>query len=48
VAIALVLGLAPGVPGHDAIVAGTFGLVVFTLLGQGLSIRPLARRVGLA
>jgi monovalent cation:H+ antiporter, CPA1 family len=47
VAIALVLGLPPELPGHDAVVAATFGLVVFTLLGQGLSVRPLARRVGL-
>lgn len=48
VAIALVLGLNQRLPGRDAIVAGTFGLVVFTLLAQGLSVRSLVRRVGLA
>ena len=48
VAIALALSLAQSLPGRDAIVASTFGLVVFTLLGQGLSIRVLLRRVGLA
>ncbi len=47
VAIALLLGLERGLPGRDAVVAGTFGLVVFTLLGQGLSVRPLMRRAGL-
>ena len=48
VAIALVLGLPARLPGHDPVVAATFGLVVFTLLAQGLSVRLLARRVGLA
>lgn len=48
VAIALALSLDQSLPGRDAILASTFGLVVFTLLGQGLSIRPLVRRVGLA
>jgi len=47
VAIALALGLAPAVPGRDAIVAGAFGLVVFTLLVQGLSMRPVMRWAGL-
>ena len=47
VAIALVLSLAPGLPGRDAVAAAVFGLVVFTLLGQGLSMRVLMRRVGL-
>ena len=48
VAIALALSLDQSLPGRDAVVASTFGLVVFTLLGQGLSIRALLRRVGLA
>jgi monovalent cation:H+ antiporter, CPA1 family len=48
VAIALALSLDQSLAGRDAIVASTFGLVVFTLLGQGLSIRALLRRVGLA
>jgi len=48
VAIALVLSLEQGLPARDAVMAGTFGLVVFTLLGQGLSARSLVRRAGLA
>ncbi len=46
VAIALVLDLAPDLPGRDAVAAAVFGLVVFTLLGQGLSMPALMRRVG--
>ncbi len=48
VAIALVLGLDQGLPGRDAVVAATLGLVVFTLLVQGLSVRSLIRWVGVA
>jgi CPA1 family monovalent cation:H+ antiporter len=47
VAIALALGLDQRLPGREVIIAGIFGIIVFTLLGQGLSIRPLMRRVGL-
>ncbi|TMI78050.1 MAG: hypothetical protein E6H03_12770 [Bacillati bacterium ANGP1] len=47
VAIALVLDLGAGLPGHDDVAAAVFGLVVFTLIGQGLSMQPLMRRVGL-
>ena len=47
VAIALVLDLAPGFPGRDAVAAAVFGLVVFTLLGQGLSMRALMRGIRL-
>jgi monovalent cation:H+ antiporter, CPA1 family len=47
VAIALALGLAPGLPGREAIIAAVFGLVVFTLLVQGLSIQPVMRWAGL-
>ena len=47
VAIALALGIDPALPGRDAIVAGAFGLVVFTLLVQGLSMRPVMRWAGL-
>lgn len=46
VAIALVLDLAAGLPERDAVAAAVFGLVVFTLLGQGLSMPALMRRVG--
>ncbi len=44
---ALVLDLGAGLPGHDDVAAAVFGLVVFTLIGQGLSMQPLMRRVGL-
>jgi len=47
VAIALALDVDPALPGRDAIVAGAFGLVVFTLLVQGLSMRPVMRWAGL-
>jgi CPA1 family monovalent cation:H+ antiporter len=47
VAIALVLGLPPGLPGREMVEAAVLGLVVFTLLGQGLTVKPLMRRMGL-
>lgn len=47
VAIALVLGLPPGLPGRDAVEAAVFGLVLFTLIGQGLTVRPVMRWAGL-
>jgi monovalent cation:H+ antiporter, CPA1 family len=47
VAIALALDLSPAIAGREAIVATAFGVVVFTLLVQGLSFRPLMQRVGL-
>jgi len=47
VAIALALGLSPALPDRDAIVAGTFGIVIFTSLVQGLTMRPLLRWTGL-
>jgi len=47
VAIALALGLDPATPGRDAVVAGAFGMVIFTLLVQGLTIRPVMRWAGL-
>jgi monovalent cation:H+ antiporter, CPA1 family len=47
VAIALALDLDQAIPGREAIVASAFGLVVFTLLVQGLSIRPVMRWAGI-
>jgi CPA1 family monovalent cation:H+ antiporter len=47
VAIALALGLDRGIPGREAMVASAFGLVVFTLLVQGLSIRAVMRWAGI-
>lgn len=46
--MALVLGLPQTVPGRDAIVALTFGYVLFSLLVQGTTVGPLVRRLGLA
>jgi CPA1 family monovalent cation:H+ antiporter len=48
VAIALTLGLAPELPGHEVVAAAIFGLVVFTLLAQGLTMLALMRRLGLS
>jgi monovalent cation:H+ antiporter, CPA1 family len=47
VAIALALGLDRAIPGRESIVAGAFGVVVFTLLVQGASIRPVMWWAGL-
>jgi CPA1 family monovalent cation:H+ antiporter len=47
VAIALALDLDRAVPGREAVVAAAFGVVVFTLLVQGLSFRPVMRWAGL-
>jgi CPA1 family monovalent cation:H+ antiporter len=47
VAIALVLGLPRGLPGREAVEAAVFGLVLFTLVGQGLAVRPVMRWTGL-
>jgi len=55
VALALVLDLpavlpdagSAGLPGREAVAAAVLGLVVFTLLGQGLTIRLVMQAVGL-
>ncbi|HEX8918831.1 MAG TPA: cation:proton antiporter, partial [Chloroflexota bacterium] len=47
VAIAVALSLPATIPGHNLILALTFGVVLFTTLVQGLTIEPLARRLGL-
>jgi monovalent cation:H+ antiporter, CPA1 family len=47
VAIALVLNLSPKLPGRHEVAAATYGLIVFTLIVEGLSMRGLIRRVGL-
>jgi monovalent cation:H+ antiporter, CPA1 family len=46
--MALVLGLDQGFPHRDTLVAATFGVVLFSLLAQGLTIGPLLKRLGLA
>lgn len=46
VAIALVLGLPGALPGRHEVATAVYGLVIFTLLGQGLSMPVLIRRAG--
>jgi len=47
-AIALALGIPAGLPGRSIVVAMTYGVVLWTLLPQGLSIGWLLNRLGLA
>ncbi|MGE5235632.1 MAG: cation:proton antiporter [Acidobacteriota bacterium] len=44
VSVALALALPPG-PSRDVVVFMTFAVVVFSIIGQGLTVAPLARRV---
>jgi CPA1 family monovalent cation:H+ antiporter len=46
--IALALGLPPATPGRDLVIAMAFGVVLFTLVAQGLTLRLVIRRLGLA
>jgi monovalent cation:H+ antiporter, CPA1 family len=46
--IALALSLPTTLPGRAQLIAMTFGAVMFSLLAQGLTIKPLIRRLGLA
>lgn len=46
--IALALGLPPGTPSRDLLIAMAFGVVLFTMVVQGLSLPLLIRRLGLA
>jgi CPA1 family monovalent cation:H+ antiporter len=48
VAIALLLSLAPELSGREVVAAAVFGLVVFTLLVQGLTMSAVMRRLGLS
>jgi CPA1 family monovalent cation:H+ antiporter len=43
----LVLSLAPGFPHRDLLVTLTFGVVVLSILVQGLTMGPLLRRLGI-
>ena len=47
VPVALALGLPPTLAGRDNLVAIVFGVVLVSLLGQGLTIPSLLRRLGL-
>jgi CPA1 family monovalent cation:H+ antiporter len=46
--MALVLSLSRDYPHRNALVAATFGVVLFSLLAQGLTIGPLLKRLGLS
>lgn len=48
VPVALALGLPAGLAGRDSLVAIVFGVVLLSLLGQGLTMPALLRRLGLA
>ena len=45
-ALALALGLPPGVPQREEIIAVSFAVVAFSVFVQGLTIRPLLRSMG--
>jgi monovalent cation:H+ antiporter, CPA1 family len=45
-ALALALALPENLPHHDAIITITFAVVAFSIFAQGLTIRPLLRRLG--
>jgi len=47
VALALVLSVPADVPGHDTLQVVTFGVVLLSLVGQGLTMPLLVRRLGL-
>ena len=47
VAVALVLALPPMLPQRDGVAAAILGLVVWTLIGQGLLVEPVMRWTGL-
>jgi len=47
VSIALALSLPSNLPQREAIVATVFGVVLFTLLVQGLTIKPMLAKLGL-
>lgn len=45
-ALALVLSVPEAVPRHDEIVIATFGVVAFSVVAQGLTMRPLLKMLG--
>ena len=47
ISLALALSLAPGLPYHDQLQAMAFGVVLFTLLVDGLTMQPLIKRTGI-
>lgn len=47
ISLALALSLAPGLPYRDQLQAMAFGVVLFTLLVEGLTMKPLIKRTGI-
>jgi monovalent cation:H+ antiporter, CPA1 family len=45
-ALALALGLPPEIPGREAIITVAFAVVAFSIFVQGMSIKPLMKRLG--
>ena len=45
-ALALALGLSPGIPLRENIIAISFAVVAFSIFAQGLTMTPLLRRMG--
>jgi CPA1 family monovalent cation:H+ antiporter len=46
-ALALALALPPSMPFHDEVLIAAFGVVVFSIVVQGLTMKPLLRGLGL-
>ena len=46
-ALALALALPPAMPHHDDILIATFAVVAFSVVGQGLTMKPMLRALGL-
>ncbi|MGB3612800.1 MAG: sodium:proton antiporter [Elainellaceae cyanobacterium] len=47
VSVALALSVPDSFPGKEAIIATVFGVMLFTLLVQGMTVKPLLERLGL-
>jgi CPA1 family monovalent cation:H+ antiporter len=45
-ALALALSLPPEIPGHDELVTVALGVVAFSIITQGLTIKPFLRMLG--
>ena len=45
-ALALALGLPEGMPGREAIITVAFAVVAFSIFVQGMTVKPLMRRLG--
>jgi CPA1 family monovalent cation:H+ antiporter len=45
-ALALALALPVGMPNRDAVITATFAVVAFSVFAQGLTMKPLLRKLG--